>query len=159
MVIYFDCSDKSKKGRIRIKQGQMPEQMLSAGEEMQVAITGKDEPVCRFVNMNETASTVYYTWFAKGKELSKAQAIEEVGSMDTDALVTYYEKTPMKVTSGVWDFDESHDVKWGPGLQTSVGIQWQDGKMKAYWPNGWVPAEGEKPVSYSGMVPLQLPPG
>ena len=86
-----------------------------------------------------------------------AQCIEAVGSLDADALVKYREKTEFKVPSGIWAYDDSHDLKWGPGIQTAIGIQWQDGEMKAYWPNKWTPAEGVT-VTYKGMVPLKLPP-
>jgi hypothetical protein len=43
-------------------------------------------------------------------------------------------------------------VVFGPGFATGMTLQWQDGKMKGWWPNGW---EG---VTYSGMVPYKLPP-
>ena len=73
MVIHYDAGGTSKKGRIRIQPGEMPERMLSAGEEMRVEIKGDSDPVCRFVNMNEEAATVYYTWLSQGKELPSSK--------------------------------------------------------------------------------------
>ena len=87
-----------------------------------------------------------------------AQSIEAVGSLNADAIVAHREKTEFKVPTGKVAYDPDHDLKWGPGYLTSIGIQWQDGKMKAFWPNNWVPAPGVAPVTYKGMVPLKLPP-
>ena len=86
------------------------------------------------------------------------QSIEAVGSLNADAIVAHREKTEFKVPTGKVAYDPDHDLKWGPGYLTSIGIQWQDGKMKAFWPNNWVPAPGVAPVTYKGMVPLKLPP-
>ena len=44
------------------------------------------------------------------------------------------------------------DPVWGPGYLTSLGVQWQDGELKAVWPNGW---EG---IAYPGMVSYKIPP-
>ena len=87
-----------------------------------------------------------------------AESIEAVGSVNADAIITHMEKTNFKMTSGILDFEEDHDIKWGPGYQTSICIQWQDGKMKAFWPNKWVAAPGVAPITYSGMVPFKIPP-
>jgi branched-chain amino acid transport system substrate-binding protein len=82
-----------------------------------------------------------------------AEAAAKAGTLDSDTLVPIFEKTEWVGTAAPkTKFDKNHDVVFGPGFATGMTIQWQDGKMKAWWPNGW---EG---VSYDGMVNYQLPP-
>jgi branched-chain amino acid transport system substrate-binding protein len=51
-----------------------------------------------------------------------------------------------------------HDLKWGPGYLTSLGVQWQDGKLKAVWPLKWKAAEGVPEITYKGVVSYKIPP-
>lgn len=82
-------------------------------------------------------------------------AIERAGSLDNDAIVTELEKTDYIGTAGRFQFDQTHDVKWGPGLVTAIGVQWQDGKLVGVWP----PADGSwQNVVYPGIVDYKLPP-
>jgi branched-chain amino acid transport system substrate-binding protein len=82
-----------------------------------------------------------------------AKAIEEVGAVDTEKIVLFLEKFESPtVASAKTKFDKNHDIVFGPGYATGMTMQWQDGKMKGWWPNGW---EG---VKYDGMVDYQLPP-
>ena len=82
-------------------------------------------------------------------------AIESAGSLDNDAIVTELEKTDYIGTAGRFMFDQTHDVKWGPGLVTAIGVQWQDGKLVGVWP----PADGSwQNVVYPGIVDYKLPP-
>jgi len=82
-----------------------------------------------------------------------AQTMTKTGTTDAEKLIPVIEKTVFVGTSAAkTKFDKNHDVVFGPGFATSMTIQWQDGKMKAWWPNGW---EG---VTYEGMVPYKLPP-
>ncbi len=82
-----------------------------------------------------------------------AQTMTMTGTTDAEKLIPVIEKTRYIGTgSASLKFDKTHDVVFGPGYATSLTIQWQDGKMKAWWPNGW---EG---VTYKGMVPYKLPP-
>ncbi len=82
-----------------------------------------------------------------------AETIEKTGTTDAEKLIPVLEKTTYIGTAAPkTKFDKNHDVVFGPGYATSITIQWQDGKMKGWWPNGW---EG---VTYKGMVPYQLPP-
>jgi branched-chain amino acid transport system substrate-binding protein len=79
--------------------------------------------------------------------------IEKAGTLDSDKLVPVIEKTQHVGTGAAKQaFDKTHDVIFGPGYATGLTIQWQDGQMKAWWPNGW---EG---VTYKGMVPYKVPP-
>jgi len=82
-------------------------------------------------------------------------AIERASSLDQNEIVTELEKTDYDGTAGHFAFDASHDVKWGPGYVTAVGVQWQNGELKGVWP----PADGSwYGVKYAGIVDYQLPP-
>ena len=81
------------------------------------------------------------------------EAIEEAGSIDTEKLIPVIEKAERIVVAAPKSkFDKNHDLVFGPGYATGITFQWQDGKMKGWWPNGW---EG---VTYKGMAPYQIPP-
>ena len=82
-----------------------------------------------------------------------AEAVEEAGAVDSDKIVPILEKLERPtIASSKVKFDDTHDLVFGPGFATGMTIQWQDGQMKGWWPNGW---EG---VKYDGMVDYQLPP-
>lgn len=82
-----------------------------------------------------------------------ARTMTMTGTTDAEKLIPVMEKTVYIGTAAPkTKFDKNHDVVFGPGFATGATLQWQDGKMKGWWPNGW---EG---VSYSGMVPYKLPP-
>jgi len=95
---------------------------------------------------------------------SLAPAIEAVGSLDADKIVAYMETHEVLGPAGKLKYEKdaqgkpTHDLTWGPGYLTSLGVQWQDGKLVGVWPNKWVPAPGAPEVTYKGMVPLKLPP-
>jgi branched-chain amino acid transport system substrate-binding protein len=69
-----------------------------------------------------------------------AEAIERAGgSTDPDKLVTALEATDHVGTVGRIQFygrehQFTHAVKYGPGLVTTVAIQWQSGKQVCVWP-------------------------
>jgi branched-chain amino acid transport system substrate-binding protein len=52
----------------------------------------------------------------------------------------------------------THDLTWGPGYLTSLGVQWQDGKMAGVWPYKWKAAEGAPEITHKGIVPYKIPP-
>lgn len=81
-------------------------------------------------------------------------AIERAGSLDKNKIVAELEKTDYIGTGGHFVFNASHDVTWGPGYVTALGVQWQDGQLKGVWP----PADGSwYGVKYEGIVDYQLP--
>jgi len=81
------------------------------------------------------------------------EAIGEAGTIDTEKLIPIIEKAErIGVAAPKAKFDKNHDLVFGPGYATGITFQWQDGKMKGWWPNGW---EG---VTYKGMVPYKIPP-
>lgn len=80
-------------------------------------------------------------------------AIEEAGTIDAGKLIPVIAKAERVVVSAPKSkFDKDHDLVFGPGFATGMTLQWQDGKMRGWWPNGW---EG---VTYKGMVPYKIPP-
>lgn len=87
-------------------------------------------------------------------------AIERAGTLDADAVVVELEETDTITTAGrlVFMANDSatpHDVTYGPGFVTGLATQWQDGEMKAVWPNlGTGDWEG---VTYEGVVMWQIP--
>jgi branched-chain amino acid transport system substrate-binding protein len=91
-------------------------------------------------------------------------SIEAVGSLDADKIVAHLENREYKVPSGVIKYEKNaegkptHDLTWGPGYLTSLGVQWQDGKLVGVWPNKWVAAPGAPELTYKGIVPVKLPP-
>jgi branched-chain amino acid transport system substrate-binding protein len=107
-----------------------------------------DKYVKRFGETPEyTAATYDVIKYTLGK------AIEETGTIDAEKLIPVMEKAELVVTAGPKaKFDKNHDIVFGPGYATGITIQWQEGKMRGWWPNGW---EG---VTYKGMVPYKLPP-
>ena len=82
-------------------------------------------------------------------------AIEAAGTLDSDAVVVELEKTDYTGTAGRLVFDDNHDIVWGPGYVTGLGVQWRDGEMKCVWP----PADGSwEGVVYEGAIEYELPP-
>jgi branched-chain amino acid transport system substrate-binding protein len=81
-------------------------------------------------------------------------AIERAGTLDSDAVVTELENTDRTGAAGRIVFTEDHDLTWGPGYVTAVGVQWLDGEMKCIWP----PPDGWQDVVYEGAVEYELPP-
>ena len=85
-------------------------------------------------------------------------AIEKTGTLDADKIVAFMEKDEHLVPSGKVKYQPDHDLTWGPGYLTSLGVQWQDGHLKGVWPNGWKATPEAPPVTYTGMVDYQIPP-
>ena len=86
-------------------------------------------------------------------------AIESADTLDADAVVTALEATDLIGPAGrlVYmgtDTATPHDITWGPGYVTGLGVQWQDGVLVCVWPNP-IEALG---VVYEGTVPYILPP-
>ena len=93
-----------------------------------------------------------------------APVIEEAGTLDADKLVAIMENREYAVPSGKIGYMKDaqgrhlHDLKWGPGYLTSLGVQWQDGKLVAVWPNRWKPAKGVPEITHKGVVPYKIAP-
>jgi branched-chain amino acid transport system substrate-binding protein len=91
-------------------------------------------------------------------------AIEKTGTLDSDKVVAFIENDVHMAPSGTVAYykDEqgrpTHDLKWGPGFLTSLGVQWQDGELKGVWPNQWKITPDAPEVTYKGIAPVKIPP-
>lgn len=64
-----------------------------------------------------------------------AEAVAKAGSARPDAVVAQLEKADFVGTSGRIAFDETHDVRFGPGYVQAMFVQWQEGGKRAVvWP-------------------------
>ena len=74
----------------------------------------------------DTYSAIHY---------SLAPTIEKAGTLDAEKLVPMMEEAVHKVPSGTVAYlkDDKgrhlHELRWGAGYLTSLGVQWQDGKL------------------------------
>jgi branched-chain amino acid transport system substrate-binding protein len=95
---------------------------------------------------------------------SLAPTIEEAETLNSDKIVAILENREFAVPAGRLAFMKDaegrhlHDVKWGPGYITALGVQWQDGEMKGVWPNRWKAVEGAPEITYKGIVPYKIAP-
>jgi branched-chain amino acid transport system substrate-binding protein len=103
-----------------------------------------------------------------------APGITANATLDTDKLIAYIEDNTHKVPSGKFAFSKDekgrhlHDIAWGPGLQTSLAIQWQNGKQVPVWPHfKWMSPQWEfsaeppatpHEMSYKGIQPYVIAP-
>ena len=93
-----------------------------------------------------------------------APAIEKTGTLDSDKIVAFMENDVHKTPSGVMAYLKNaegrplHELRWGPGYLTSLGVQWQDGELKGVWPNKWKATPEAPEVTYTGLVPIKIPP-
>ncbi|MBE9520797.1 MAG: ABC transporter substrate-binding protein, partial [Proteobacteria bacterium] len=91
-------------------------------------------------------------------------AIEMTGTLNADRLVKVMEVREYLVPGGKVAYlkDEQgrplHDLKWGPGYLTSLGVQWQDGKQVGVWPNKWKASKAAPEITYKGIVPYKIAP-
>jgi branched-chain amino acid transport system substrate-binding protein len=103
----------------------------------------------------DTYAAILYTF---------APVIEKLGTLDPDKLVAFMENDVHKAPSGVIAYLKDaegrhlHELRWGPGALTSLGVQWQDGDLKAFWPNKWKATPEAPEITYKGIVPYKIPP-
>jgi branched-chain amino acid transport system substrate-binding protein len=91
-------------------------------------------------------------------------AIEKTGTLDPDKIVAFMENDVHKAPSGVVAYLKNaegkplHELRWGPGYLTSLGVQWQDGELKGFWPNKWKATPEAPEITYKGISPYKIPP-
>lgn len=102
------------------------------------------------------------------------QAIEDLGTVDPQKLISYFESGITKVPAGTAAMEKDemgrhrHDLRWGPGYTTGMAAQWQNGKFVAVWPHfKWrspywdfavEPPEEPNEMSLKGLKPFVIPP-
>jgi len=90
--------------------------------------------------------------------------IEKTGTLDPDKMVAVMENDVHKAPSGVVAYLKDgegrhlHELRWGPGYLTSLGVQWQDGELKGVWPNKWKATPEAPEITYKGIIPFKIPP-
>ncbi|MCL0097017.1 ABC transporter substrate-binding protein [Dehalococcoidia bacterium] len=93
------------------------------------------------------------------------EAIERAGTLETYAVIDELKKTDFLgvggrvVFTGI-DSPYPHDLVWGPGYITGLGIQWRDGELVVVWPDGRA-VLGDKAwegIRFEGTVDYKLPP-
>lgn len=93
-----------------------------------------------------------------------APSIETAGTLDPDKIVSVLEERVYKTASGTVAYLKDaqgrhlHELRWGPGYLTALGVQWQDGELKGVWPNKWKATPEAPEITYKGMVPYKIPP-
>jgi len=91
-------------------------------------------------------------------------SIEAVGSLDANKIIAHLENREYLTPAGKIKYykdaqgKHTHDLTWGPGYLTSLGAQWQDGKLVGVWPNKWKMDANSPELTYKGIVPYKLPP-
>ena len=66
-----------------------------------------------------------------------APSIETAGTLDSDKIGLVLEERVYKTASGTVAYLKDaqgrhlHELRWGPGYLTALGVQWQDGELKS----------------------------
>ena len=109
-------------------------------------------------------------FFCRGSEMGFCrvchhQAHSHSGNRTSrDSIVSIFEKGIFACPRGVVAYEKDasgrqlHDLKFGRDYVLALGIQWIDGEMKGIWPNKFVEAPGSAPLTYPGIVDLEIPP-
>jgi branched-chain amino acid transport system substrate-binding protein len=90
--------------------------------------------------------------------------VEMTGSLDADRMVKIMETREFLSPAGKVAYIKDkegrplHDLKWGPGYLTSLGVQWQDGQQQGVWPNKWKLTPESPEVTYKGIVAYKIAP-
>jgi branched-chain amino acid transport system substrate-binding protein len=88
--------------------------------------------------------------------------IEQAGTLDADKLIPIMETREFNGPAGRIKMVSTpegkpiHDVKWGPGYVTGLGVQWQDGKLVGVWPNKWKAVPEAPEITYKGILPYKI---
>ena len=90
--------------------------------------------------------------------------IEQAGTLDADKLIPIMETREFNTPAGRIKMVSTpegkpiHEIKWGPGYVTGLGVQWQDGKLVGVWPNKWKAVPEAPEITYKGILPYKIPP-
>lgn len=110
----------------------------------------------------ETPTYTADTYYAVNGAI--APTIEMAGTLDPDKLVSILENRVYKSPAGTVAYLKDaegrplHELRWGPGYLTSLGVQWQDGEIKGVWPYKWKATPEAPEITYKGIVPYKIPP-
>lgn len=91
-------------------------------------------------------------------------AIEQAGTLDPDMFVSILENRRYETPQGFFEYEidqlgrHRHDPKFGIKDAVILGGQWLDGQMKGIWPNNYQETPEMKPLTFKGIVDLEIPP-
>ena len=91
--------------------------------------------------------------------------IEQAGTLDADKLIPIMETREFNGPAGRIKMVSTpegkpiHDVKWGPGYVTGLGVQWQDGKQVGVWPYKWKASKTLLKLPTKALFPIKSRPG
>jgi branched-chain amino acid transport system substrate-binding protein len=102
---------------------------------LRAPLTPKTEPFWdKFVKLYG-APPVYTAGGAYNAVYIYADAVARAKSAETDGVIKELEKTQFEGVAGKVVFDDTHDVKDGPGFVNELFVQWQEGgKRVVVWP-------------------------
>src|SRR5262249_52877325 len=102
---------------------------------LRAPLTPKTEPFWdKFVKLYG-APPVYTAGGAYNAVYLYADAVARAKSSETDPVIKELEKTEFVGVNGKIVFDDTHDVKDGPGYVNELFVQWQEGgKRVVVWP-------------------------
>lgn len=128
---------KSQEGDSCEKLGGAPigQVVLFGTPPLPVPITPKTVPFLNKYTERFKRSPVYTSFGAYDALYLYKEAVEKARSFDPEKVIPFLEKTDYVGTSGRIAFDETHDVRYGPGYVVETMVQWQDGcKRVVVWP-------------------------
>jgi branched-chain amino acid transport system substrate-binding protein len=98
-------------------------------------LTPKTLPFWEKFNKTYNRAPVYTAPGAYDAVYIYTEAVARAKSTDPEKVIPELEKTKYLGTQGIYEFDEVHDVKPGPGHLNLLFVQWQDdGKRVLIWP-------------------------
>jgi branched-chain amino acid transport system substrate-binding protein len=102
---------------------------------LRAPITPKSVPFWDKFNKLYGRAPVYTAPGAYDAVYLYADAVKRAGTADADPLIKALEKTDYVGVRGRVAFDDTHDVKDGPGFVNALFVQWQDkGERAVIWP-------------------------
>ena len=102
---------------------------------LRAPITPKTIPMIDAFEKRFNRQPVYTGFGAYDTVYVYAEAVSRAKTLDADAVIKELEKTDHVGTVGRITFDQSHDLKPGPGLVNWIYAQWQEGGSRVVlWP-------------------------
>lgn len=158
-------NNEAQKPQYREESGGMCNYEVTYIPVTKVKITNRTVPFC---NNFAAKFSGFPTAFASGNYDSiyvLQEGIERAGTIHSDAVVEKIEKLEFNGVGGkVVYYPKNHkwphDLTFGPGYVTHVGIQWRDGAQVGVWPDGHAVLGDRKweGLRYEGTVDYELPP-
>jgi branched-chain amino acid transport system substrate-binding protein len=113
------------------------EVVLFGSPPLKVAVTPKTIPFLEKYSDRFKRAPVYTSFGAYDALYIYKAAVEKARAFDAEKVIPFLEKTDYVGASAHVVFDETHDLRYGPGYAVETMVQWQDGCKRALiWPKG-----------------------